>query len=718
MHANTIYSKTKAIAVLAVAFLMIVTASAIVMSSESSADAADTYTVTVIKTSESGSDMTSTFKGVPDGKLVRIDEKDASKIRVNVASTSMSLPEDTDRYHYEFSGWQYIDPATGEYVDLTTEGIAVHSDLTVVGQVIVFTKQYDVTVASNDESMGTVQWYDSEGNEIQAPSVKAYYRSEVYTQKNILYLNDIEGEATYTAVATPAAMTEKSIYVLEKWELDASQVLNNVSATAVFAEMDPVIEYLGVIYKIQDIDGNVVAIGFNADSQFTVIEIPDVFEYEGWNLTPVSVEASAFIDCTVVDMAFIGANVAEIGDLAFSAPYLTSITVSADNEYYSSVKGVLYDKEVKTLLQYPLSKQRLIIPDTVTTIADSAFAGAGVGLKEQSQTSKTYLRYISIPSNVATIGDNAFKGCTVECLKFEDGVTSIGASAFAGCTALNYIVFPYSIESAGADAFDGCVFHGIDGRVMEYSAEDFKGYKFTSDSDYTELDIYVPELHGSIHQDGYIYRIVSADGFLVKVYGFDGESIAEVSIPVTITYLGFEYTITGVMSKAFYSDKTITSVVCYGDIGNKAFANCSNIETLTVNGASAIGDYAFAYCDSLVDADFGDTLSKIGKSAFFGCTSLDSFDLSGVSVIGERAFARCPLTEANLQSATDIGLGAFTGTALESVVFGDALENVDSRAFYGYAFLDIDGNKLKVTAENMASKAFSGDGGNLTQVLL
>ena len=172
------------------------------------------------------------------------------------------------------------------------------------------------------------------------------------------------------------------------------------------------------------------------------------------------------------------------------------------------------------------------------------------------------------------------------------------------------------------------------------------------------------------------------------------------------------------MNKAFYSDKVITSVECFGDIGFKAFANCSNLETLTVTGASSIGDYAFAYCESLVDADFGDTLSKIGKSAFFGCVELDSFDLASVSVIGERAFARCPLTEANLQSATDIGLGAFTGTALESVVFGDALENVDSRAFYGFTFHDVDGNKIMVTADNLAGKAFAGEDNVLTQVLL
>ena len=718
MHASTIYSKTKTIAVVAVAFLMVIAAAAVVLSSESTADATDKYTVTVNQITASGSN-TSTYQ-VTDGSVIKIDENKVNKLYIGKIAVTMATPEDTTECHYEFSGWYYIDP-TGESIEVTTEGIEVHSNITVVGQIGVFTQMYDVSVAPNDESFGTVEWFDHEGKPIEGSTIKASYMSEIYTEGNVLYVNDLDAETTYTAVATPAAMTEKNLYFLSGWDLEVPQVLDDVSVTAIFSDMETTIEYLGVFYKILDENLNVTAIGFNEESGFKSIEIPDNFQLEGlaFTFTPVSVNAEAFSDCRVADKASIGANVVEIGIGAFTAPYLVSITVDENNEAFSSDNGVLYDKEVKTLLQYPLSKQRYVIPETVTAIGDCAFANAGAALKaDGAQASGKYITYISIPSNVETIGNAAFWNSTIECLKFADGVKTLGEEAFSSCAALNYIVFPYTIENVGSNAFEGCVFHGIDGRVMEYSTEDFKGYKFTSDSDYTELDIYVPAKNGSIRQDGYNYRIVNAEDFVVKVCGFVSDSIAEVSIPETITYLGFEYQVSGILSKAFYSDKTITSVVCYGDIGNKAFANCSNIETLTVNGASAIGDYAFAYCDSLVDADFGDTLSKIGKSAFFGCTSLDSFDLSGVSVIGERAFARCPLTEVDLQNATKIGLGAFTGTALGQVVFGDKLVDLDSRAFYGYAFLDIDGNKLKVTAENMASKAFSGDGGNLTQVLL
>ncbi len=718
MHASTIYSKTKTIAVVAVAFLMVVAAAAVVLSSESTADATDKYTVTVNQITASGSN-TSTYQ-VTDGSVIKIDENKVNKLYIGKIAVTMSTPEDTTECYYEFSGWYYIDP-DGESIEVTTEGIQVHSNITVVGQIGVFTQMYDVSVAPNDESFGTVEWFDHEGKLIEGSTIKASYMSEIYTEGNVLYVNDLDAETTYTAVATPAAMTEEDLYFLSGWDLEVPQVLDDVPVTAIFSDMETTIEYLGVVYKILDENLNVTAIGFNEESGFKSIEIPDNFQLEGlaFTFTPVSVNAEAFSDCRVADKASIGANVAEIGFMAFTAPYLVSITVDEDNESYSSDKGVLYDKDVKTLLQYPLSKQRYVIPETVTAIGDCAFANAGAALKaDGAQASGKYITYISIPSNVKTIGNAAFWKSTIECLKFEDGVKTLGEDAFSSCNALNYIVFPYTIENVGPNAFEGCVFHDDNGEVMEYSAEDFKGYKFTSSTNSKALNLYVPAKNGSIRQDGYNYRIVNAEDFVVKVCGFVSDSIAEVSIPETITYLGFEYKVSGILSKAFYGDNTITSVKCYGDIGNKAFANCSNLKTVTVGNASVIGDYAFENCVSLDSANFEDSVAKIGKRAFYECTSLKEFDLSNVYVIEERAFARCPLTEANLVNAVDIGPAAFTEATLVKVVFSNDLSNLDSRAFYGYTFYDLDGNKLKATAENMAGKAFTGEGATLNQVLL
>ncbi len=123
---------------------------------------------------------------------------------------------------------------------------------------------------------------------------------------------------------------------------------------------------------------------------------------------------------------------------------------------------------------------------------------------------------------------------------------------------------------------------------------------------------------------------------------------------------------------------------------------------------------AFYGCTGLGGVDLA-TVSEVGKSAFSECTSLASADLSGVSVIGDHAFYNCALASADLSAATTIGLGAFTGNPLSEVVFGQSLQDVDSKAFFRISFQDVNGGKIKVTVDDMVGKTFMGQGRILTQ---
>ena len=80
---------------------------------------------------------------------------------------------------------------------------------------------------------------------------------------------------------------------------------------------------------------------------------------------------------------------------------LTSITVEAGNALFSSLDGVLFDKNRTTLVRCPEGRTgRYTIPNNVTHIGELAFA-ACAGLTE-----------ITIPATVAAIGMQAFAGCT------------------------------------------------------------------------------------------------------------------------------------------------------------------------------------------------------------------------------------------------------------------------------------------------------------------
>ena len=80
---------------------------------------------------------------------------------------------------------------------------------------------------------------------------------------------------------------------------------------------------------------------------------------------------------------------------------LTSIVVDASNTAYSSQDGVLYDKAMTALIQYPGGKSgEFTIPSSVTSIYDYAFETCA-GLTS-----------VTIPNSVTSIGTYAFEACS------------------------------------------------------------------------------------------------------------------------------------------------------------------------------------------------------------------------------------------------------------------------------------------------------------------
>jgi hypothetical protein len=177
----------------------------------------------------------------------------------------------------------------------------------------------------------------------------------------------------------------------------------------------------------------------------TSVEMPDKLTDIGygafWNCgnlntaeipsSVITIGTRAFTDCFALAGVNIPENVSSIGDYAFSfCTNLTSIGVSLDNQYYSSIDGVLYDKPASKLIQCPSGKEGgFIVPDTVTQIGNGAFYCCAA------------LNAITIPGGVSSIGEEAFWGCSVTSLAISESVTSIGARAFSSCLSLTSLTF-------------------------------------------------------------------------------------------------------------------------------------------------------------------------------------------------------------------------------------------------------------------------------------
>ena len=88
----------------------------------------------------------------------------------------------------------------------------------------------------------------------------------------------------------------------------------------------------------------------------------------------------------------------------------------------------------------------VVIPDSVTTIGDWAFAYC------------SSLTTVTIPDLVTTIGDWAFYGCeSLTSVTIPDSVTTIGEYAFCECSRFKSIIIPCNVKKIGYNAFSGCI---------------------------------------------------------------------------------------------------------------------------------------------------------------------------------------------------------------------------------------------------------------------
>lgn len=160
-----------------------------------------------------------------------------------------------------------------------------------------------------------------------------------------------------------------------------------------------------------------------------------------------SISDYAFKNCNNICSIKIPGTINEIGSKVFeNLRNLKQIEVSPDNQYFQSINGVLFNKDMSVLLRFPpkLDLSFYCIPSTVVAIGESAFKECQI------------INSISIPNSVKYIEANAFYDCYFISITIPNSVIEIGDNAFSLCYFLKTMELPPSISKLGEKAFSYC----------------------------------------------------------------------------------------------------------------------------------------------------------------------------------------------------------------------------------------------------------------------
>ena len=236
----------------------------------------------------------------------------------------------------------------------------------------------------------------------------------------------------------------------------------------------------------------------------------------------------------------------------------------------------------------------LIIPDTVTSISDYAFADC------QGLTS------VTIPNGVTSIGRCTFYDClNLTHITIPDSVTEIEQLAFIGCSGLISITIPNGVTSIGDRAFEGC--RRLTNIILPNSLTSIQSETFKDCKSLTNITIpnKVTIISSAAFDNCVGLTQISIPSSVTKIDNLAFRTcskLKQISIPNSVTIIG---------NAAFYRCTGLTNITLgtgVTTINNNALMNCKNLTSIIIpNSVSKIKSGAFTYCDKLTSVTFENT---------------------------------------------------------------------------------------------------------------
>lgn len=312
----------------------------------------------------------------------------------------------------------------------------------------------------------------------------------------------------------------------------------------------------------------------------------------GTNVTTISL--NAVFQCPALATVVIPQSVTNIGDGPFvDCKGLTTISLTGTNLFYAVTNGVLFNKSLKNLIEYPGGVGGSYTISSIVTNTGSAFVGNSLGAINVDAANAIYAsangvlfdkqlkQLISYPGGAP--GDYTVPGT----------VLSVVSAAFEFATGVTSVAMGSAVTNIGYAAFYDC-------------------------SAMTSIDVNAANTHYSTTNSVLFDKAKSV--LIQYPSGLPGMYV----VPITVFNIN-----DGAFGDAF----GLTSVVISDNVTNisfESFYSCLNLGSVVLGPKVAtIQQAAFFFCPALKSIIFPPSVKSLGFESFGGCQNLTNACFEG-----------------------------------------------------------------------------------------
>ncbi len=392
------------------------------------------------------------------------------------------------------------------------------------------------------------------------------------------------------------------------------------------------------------------------------------FENTGLNSVIIDADAQlaiiypAVFGNTNITSIVIPDSVTTIAEFAFSGcMYLTTVTFSSSSQLTTIDMGAFYGCPI----------ENFYLPATVSSVGESALSGSVyISVEEGSEY------YCSIDGNLYS-ADGTVLVCVCtnatgsSTFVVPEGVVTIQSGAFSGGISFNTLALPSTLQYMTFSEFNANVitisadnpYYCIENGIL-YNGDKtiLMQYVYAVGDTLTIPDSVVEISDSALCNAQYSYIVFGEDSQLTTIGqgAFMSSTIYSINIPSTVTYIGYD---------AFTSCRNLTTVtfadgIDLATIPMLAFADTAITSIAIPSSVTSIGEGAFNDCTSLITVIFAEdsSLRTIGTNAFYNTALTGELVLPiGVISIGDMAFGMTNITSVYIPvTVIYVGWDAFT----------------------------------------------------------